>query len=102
MWKCPPNKSGDMVDRDVAAVFVLLVQAYPPPGVDPVCSCVDAVGFLAVASVACGDEVGWVGCAAEVCWDYVVDGVGFGSAVCAGVCVALEYGEAELFPVCGF
>ena len=62
----------------------------------------DPVGLGAVASVACGEQVAGVGCAAHGCWDDVVDCVCFGPTVCAGVCVALKYGEAQRFPVCGF
>jgi len=60
------------------------------------------VGFRTVASSAGREQVGWVGAAAHACWDDVVDGVGLGSAVCAGVCVAFEYVESECFPVGGF
>ncbi len=63
---------------------------------------VNLVGFGTIASGACGEQVAGVCAAAHACWDDVVDGVGLGPAVCAGVCVAFEYVESECFPVGGF
>ena len=65
MWKWPSNKWGQGCVTTMGAVTLLLGQAYPPPGVDPVGSGVDTVGLLSVATVARCDEVAGVCCSAH-------------------------------------